>query len=95
MIYTIYTIYMIFMKYEDTVLVKIDKETKHKMKKINVNWSEVIRAAIREETGKERNLTKAVSLMYKILSRQKKASKYDSTETIRWWRDHRYGPGSG
>ncbi len=82
------------MKYEDTILVKIDKETKSKMKKINLNWSKVIRAAISEEVNSQRNIAKAVALTAKVFARHQK-SKSDSTAVIRYWRDHRYGPNSG
>ena len=82
------------MQYEDTVLVKVDRETKDRMKKINTNWSEIIRAAIAEEVNRQKNLAKAVAIMDRIFARHRR-SKEDSTKVIRYWRDHRYGPSSG
>lgn len=81
------------MKYDSTLLIKVDKETKGKMSKVKVNWSEIIREAIKSELAHQRNLAKAVALTAKVFARHQK-SKSDSTSVIRYWREHRYGPNS-
>jgi hypothetical protein len=85
---------MVFMRYEETVLVKVDKETKNKMKKIKTNWSEAIRAAIAEEISRQKNLAKAIAQTYEILGSQKKKRSDESTKIVRYWRDRRYGTAS-
>jgi len=77
------------------VSVRVSEEIKRRMDRLkHINWSEVIRRAIikvlEEEEG--RNLAKALLINERI---RKKAPKgWDSTELIRFWRDHRYGKGS-
>jgi hypothetical protein len=58
-----------------------------------VNWSEVLRQRIREVVRQHlrQNRVKAL-LMTQELSR-KAPEGYDSTETIRFWREHRYAQG--
>ena len=73
------------------VSVRVDPETKKKMEAYkHINWSEVIREAIRERLrAEERNLARAVIINEKL---RKKAPKgWNSTEVIRFWREHRYG----
>jgi len=77
------------------VSVRVSEEIKRRMDRLkHINWSEVIRRAIikvlEEEEG--RNLAKALLINEKI--RKKAPEGWDSTELIRFWRDHRYGKGS-
>jgi len=77
------------------ISVRVSDEIKKRMDRLkHINWSEVIRRAIiktlEEEEG--RNLARAVLLNEKV---RKKAPKgWSSVETIRYWREHRYGAGS-
>ena len=82
------------MKYESAILVKVDKVTKEKMRRVKINWSKTIRALIEDEINHQRNLAKAVMMTTKLFRKAKK-SKFDSTAVIRYWRDKRYGPDSG
>lgn len=78
-----------------SVLIKIDSETKERMSKLRINWSEAIRQFIKVKLSKSRrNVALAVALNDKILSRQKR-HKGDTTEIIRRFRDARYGPDRG
>jgi len=74
------------------ISVRVNEEIKKRMEKLkHINWSEVIRKAIIEVLEEEegRNLARAVLLNEKI---RKKAPKgWNSTEVIRFWREHRYG----
>ncbi|MHA1609700.1 MAG: hypothetical protein ACTSUJ_06810 [Candidatus Njordarchaeales archaeon] len=77
------------------VSVRVSEEIKRRMDRLkHINWSEVIRRAIikvlEEEEG--RNLAKALLINERI--RKKAPEGWDSTELIRFWRDHRYGKGS-
>lgn len=74
------------------VTVRVDNETKKKMSQIrNVNWSSVLRDAIDKKIKEEsnRDLARAVLLTDKV--RKKAPSTWNSVETIRYWREHRYG----
>jgi post-segregation antitoxin (ccd killing protein) len=42
------------MTYEEAILVKIDKDTKRRMKSVKVNWSERIREFIQKEISTKR-----------------------------------------
>lgn len=70
------------------ITVRIDDETKKKMKEIRINWSEFIRKALREkiEEEKRKNLAKAVLLNERL----KKMSKGElkSEDIIRLFREH-------
>lgn len=79
------------MTLEETILIKIDKTTKRKMRSAEENWSELIRAFIHRELNRRRNIAKAERLRAKLF---KKAKGSDSTAIIREWRDKRYGPNS-
>ena len=72
------------------ISVRVDEKMKKEMERLKqVNWSEVIRVAIKErlDQEKQKNLAKAVLINEKI---RKKAPKgYDSTRIIREWRDRR------
>ncbi|MHA1973195.1 MAG: hypothetical protein ACTSW1_09390 [Candidatus Hodarchaeales archaeon] len=70
------------------ISVRIDEELKNEMEKLDeVNWSQVLRSAIRKRLTqeKEKNLAKAVLLNEKI--RKIAPEGFDSTEIIRKWRD--------
>lgn len=83
------------MQQKDTgVLIKVDKNTKEKMKKLKINWSKEIREFISERINKEGNLARAVALSDRLLNSQKK-KKTNTAEVIRKFRDERYGPSSG
>jgi len=77
------------------ISVRIDDELKKEMDRLkHINWNEIIRQAIirtiNEEKG--RNLAKAVLLNEKV---RKEAPKgWDTTEILRYWREHRFGKGS-
>ena len=77
------------------ISVRVSEEIKRRMDRLkHINWSEVIRRAIIEVLEEEegRNLAKALLINERI---RKKAPKgWDSTELIRFWRDHRYGESS-
>ena len=72
------------------ISVRLDKKLKKEMEKYKeVNWSEVIREAIRAhlKQEKQRNLAKAVLLNEKI--RKKAPEGYDSVNIISEWRERR------
>ncbi|UCE14101.1 MAG: hypothetical protein JSV04_02720 [Candidatus Heimdallarchaeota archaeon] len=72
------------------ISVRVDEKMKKEMERLTqVNWSEVIRIAIKErlDQEKQKNLAKAVLLNERI--RKKAPSGYDSTKIIREWRDRR------
>lgn len=72
------------------ISVRVDEKLKKEMEELKeVNWSEIIREAIRLRINQEeqKNLAKAVLLNEKI---RKSAPKgYDSTNIIREWRERR------
>ena len=77
-----------------SVLIKVDRQTKERMLKMNINWSGAIRQFIKEKLERrKRNRALAVLLNDRILSSQK-WHKMDTTEIIRKFRDERYGPNS-
>jgi hypothetical protein len=71
------------------ITVRVDEETKSMMGSIDVNWSEVIRSAIKRriEEEKMRNLAKAV-LINEELRRPSKGEE-KAEEIIRRFRDER------
>lgn len=75
------------MRYEQEVLVKVDADLKRKMKRMNVNWSALIRGFISERISKERNTLEAEVLRMRLF---RKASGLDSADIIRQARDARY-----
>jgi len=84
------------------VTVRVDEELKGRMKKYSdVNWSDVIRKAIHDRLSMEekmrsenRALVREASLtidrVFEDISQKYGAIKFDSSETIRTWRDLRY-----
>lgn len=79
------------MAYEEAILVKIDKDTKKRMKSVKVNWSEAIREFIQKEISNKRNIAKAERLRARLF---RSVGGTESTAIIRKMRDSRYGPSS-
>ncbi len=81
--------------YESAILIKVDKKTKKKMEEVKINWSEEIRKFIktRIESEGSKNVALAVAMTSKLF-RRAKAKGFDTTSTIRKFRDERYGPNS-
>lgn len=77
------------------ISVRVDPETKRKMEAYkHINWSEVVREAIRERLrAEERSLVRAVLLNEKL--RRKAPKGWSSVEVVRYWREHRYGKPRG
>jgi predicted transcriptional regulator len=77
------------------ITVRIDEETKRLMSRIDVNWSEVVRRAIRSriEEEKRRNLAKAVLINEEL--RRVSRGEMKAEEIIRKFRDERRGENSG
>lgn len=79
----------------DMVSVRVDKETKEKMSALShINWSEVIRKAIKEkildETRNRRLSPKLLREAAKITDELRRPSSgWSSVEEIRKWRDLR------
>lgn len=74
------------------ITVRVDDETKKRMNRMrHVNWSGVLREAIDRKIAQEsnRDLAKAVITNDKV--RKKAPPGWNSTEVIRFWREHRYG----
>ena len=72
------------------ISVRVDERMKKEMERLSeVNWSEVIRIAIKErlDQEKQKNLAKAVLINEKI--RKKAPNGYDSTRIIREWRERK------
>jgi len=72
------------------ITVRINEEIKKMMNKININWSEFIREAIRNKIEEERrrNLAKAVLINERI--RKKSKGEMKAEEIIREFRNKRY-----
>ncbi len=73
------------------ISVRVSEDVKRRMERLkHINWSQVVREAImrvlEEEEG--RNLARAVLLNEKV--RKKAPAGWNSTEVIRYWREHRY-----
>ena len=71
------------------ITVRIDEETKKMMDKININWSEAIRQAIKRTIEEERgkNLAKAVLINERI--KKKSRGELKAEDIIRRFRDER------
>ena len=69
--------------------VTIPSSLKKEMEKMDVNWSAVVREAIRRrlEYGRERDLSEAVLLNERL--RRKAPEGWDSARVIRSWRSRR------
>ncbi len=69
--------------------VTVPSSLKKEMDRVDVNWSAVVREAIRRrlEYGRERDLSEAVLLNEKL--RRKAPEGWDSAKVIRFWRSER------
>ncbi|MCS7364556.1 MAG: hypothetical protein NDF54_03870 [archaeon GB-1867-035] len=76
------------------ITIRIDEETKRKMKEIKINWSAYIREAIWKKIEEERgkNLAKAVLINEKL--KRKSLGEMKAEEIIRKFRDERYAGSS-
>ena len=83
------------MVYESAILVKMDKKTKKKMEEVKINWSEEIRKFItaRIESEGSKNVALAVAMTSKLF-KPARAKNFDTTSSIRRFRDERYGQSS-
>jgi Arc/MetJ-type ribon-helix-helix transcriptional regulator len=74
-----------------TISVRIDPDLKKEMEKLNhLNWSEIIRQAIKKrlKNESEKNLAKAVLINDKL--RKEAPEGFNSTELIRKFRERRH-----
>jgi len=86
-----------------SITIRVPDELKKKMKSLSeINWSEVARRAIESrvdlELAREEKdwalISKAgfkIDCIYEKLKGEQGAIEFDSSETIRHWRDRRYG----
>ncbi len=72
------------------ILIRVDKDTKDRMRKLKINWSGEIRNFIADRISRNGNKAHAMILTDKIFNSQKKKNT-DSAETVRRFRDERYG----
>jgi len=85
------------------ITVRIPDELRAKMRALSdINWSEVVRRAIegrialemaRRKKDKESIIEagKRADAIFEELKAKHGAIKFDSAETVRYWRNHRYG----
>jgi metal-responsive CopG/Arc/MetJ family transcriptional regulator len=79
----------------EVVSARIDEDTRRKMRRLrHVNWSEVVRGAIRdkireEERRRERDAAEVGEALRLMDSIRRPHSGFDGTEEIRKWRDLR------
>jgi len=85
------------------ITVRIPNELRAKMRALSdINWSEVIRRAIEERIALEiarrkqnqesiKEAGRRVDAIFEKLKTEHGTIKFDSSETIRYWRDRRYG----
>jgi len=85
-----------------SITVRVPDELRKKMRKLSeINWSEVVRKAIEGrvtlEMMKKQKDEKAISeagkridRLYERLKGEYGTIKFDSSETVRYWRSHRY-----
>ncbi|MCS4539828.1 MAG: hypothetical protein HYU03_03950 [Thaumarchaeota archaeon] len=70
------------------ITVRVDRQTKKKMEQFkDVNWSEVVRKAIREKIEGTRRSNLALAVLLNERIRLKAPMGYNSTSVIREWRD--------
>ena len=69
--------------------VRIDEETKRLMSGIDVNWSEVIRSAIRRRIEEERRKNLALAVLINEAMRRESRGEMKAEEIIRRFRDER------
>jgi len=89
-----------------TITVRVPERLQREMRRLkHVNWSEVIRKSIEERIGSEQvargrdrarivEANRKVDGLYEDIRRRYGIVKYDSTLTVRSWRDLRYGASS-
>jgi len=79
----------------DVISARVDKETRRRMKRLpHINWSQVIRDAIREKIREEerrphvdpRELREAAAITDRVRA---PSPGWDSTEEVRRWRERR------
>jgi predicted transcriptional regulator len=86
-----------------SITIRVPDELKKKMKSLpEINWSEVVRRAIASrvnlELAREGKDWAAISKsgtridgIYEKLRAEHGSIEFDSSETVRYWRDRRYG----
>jgi hypothetical protein len=87
-----------------SLTVRLPERLRKEMRKLTgVNWSAVVRDAIEERVRIEelsfgrdwdrvRRAAKMTDAVYERISRKYGHIHYNSAETIRYWREKRYGP---
>jgi len=74
------------------ITVRLDEETQTAMQKVKgVNWSEVLRWKIREVAKSRSRHNKVKALLAAQELSRPPAKGFDSSRTIRKWRDQRHG----
>lgn len=84
-----------------SITVRVPNELRKKMKSLSqINWSEVVRRAIESrvtiemERKKNREAIveagKRIDQLYERLRAEYGTTEFDSSETVRYWRDRRY-----
>jgi len=71
------------------ITVRVDEETKRLMSGIDVNWSEVIRSAIRRRIEEERRKNLALAVLINEEMRRESRGEMKAEEIIRRFRDER------
>lgn len=72
------------------ITVRVDEETKKKMRELNVNWSEFIRKAIEKKIDEERRKNLAKALLISERVKKKSIGEEKAEEIVRRFRDERY-----
>jgi Arc/MetJ-type ribon-helix-helix transcriptional regulator len=71
--------------------IRIDPELKEKMDSLkHLNWSEIIRKAIRSEIRNETEISKAKAVLLNEKIRKKAPENFNSLEIIRKFREERH-----
>ncbi|MFO7795017.1 MAG: hypothetical protein R6W84_02615 [Promethearchaeia archaeon] len=71
--------------------VRIDSELKKKMSSLkHLNWSEIVRKAIKSEIQNETEINKAKAVLLNEKIRKKAPKDFDSVEIIRKFREERH-----
>lgn len=71
--------------------IRIDPELKKKMDSLkHLNWSEIIRKAIRAEIRNETEISKAKAVLLNEKIRKKAPENFNSVEIIRQFREERH-----
>ena len=73
------------------ISVRIDPELKEKMDSLkHLNWSEVIRKAIKSEIQNEKEMNKAKAVLLNEKIRKKAPENFNSVDIIRKFREERH-----